>query len=87
MAVAVSNSLPAFGFLTVVEDDEHGYFGGYLVLSELGRPLEFHCSTPIFPSQAPKNSLWQHFAILPVRRTNRAGACRKGEAAGAGSAD
>ncbi len=54
MAVAVSNSLPAFGFLTVVEDDEHGYFGGYLVLSELGRPLEFHCSTPIFPSQAQK---------------------------------
>jgi len=50
----VSNSLPAFGFLTVVEDSQHGFFGGYLVLSELGRPLEFHCSTPVLPSQAQK---------------------------------
>lgn len=54
MDAAVSNSLPAFGFLTVVEDERHGFFGGYLVLSELGRPLEFHCSTPIFPSPAQK---------------------------------
>jgi len=54
MHVPVPNSLPAFGFLTVVEDDRHGFFGGYLVLSELGRPLEFHCSTPILPSTAQK---------------------------------
>lgn len=54
MAAAARNSLPAFGFLTVVEDDQHGFFGGYLVLSELGRPLEFHCSTPIFPSPAQR---------------------------------
>jgi hypothetical protein len=54
MHSAVSNSLPAFGFLTVVEDEQHGFFGGYLVLSELGRPLEFHCSTPVFPSQAQR---------------------------------
>jgi hypothetical protein len=44
--------LPAFGFLTVVESSEHGMFGGYLVLSPLGRPLEFRCSTPIAPSRA-----------------------------------
>lgn len=50
----LSNSLPAFGFLTVAEDDQHGFFGGYLVLSQLGRPLEFHCSTPIFPSKAQR---------------------------------
>ena len=50
----LSNSLPAFGFLTVSEDDQHGFFGGYLVLSQLGRPLEFHCSTPIFPSAAQR---------------------------------
>lgn len=50
----MSNSLPAFGFLTVSEDDQHGFFGGYLVLSQLGRPLEFHCSTPIFPSAAQR---------------------------------
>ena len=50
----VSNSLPAFGFLTAVEDERHGFFGGYLVLSQLGRPLEFHCSTPVLPSQAQR---------------------------------
>ncbi len=54
MDLSVPNSLPAFGFLTVVEDQQHGFFGGYLVLSELGRPLEFHCSTPIFPSPAQR---------------------------------
>ncbi len=51
---ALCNSLPAFGFLTVVEDEQHGFFGGYLVLSELGRPLEFHCSTPVLPSKAQR---------------------------------
>jgi hypothetical protein len=54
MTSVASNSLPAFGFLTVIEDSEHGFFGGYLVLSELGRPLEFHCSTPVFPSPAQR---------------------------------
>jgi hypothetical protein len=43
---------PAFGFLTAVEDAQHGFFGGYLVLSERGRPLEFHCSTPVLASPA-----------------------------------
>lgn len=50
----MSKSLPAFGFLTALEDPQHGYFGGYLVLSELGRPLEFHCSTPVMPNQAQR---------------------------------
>lgn len=54
MNEAASNSLSAFGFLTVIEDQQHGFFGGYLVLSELGRPLEFHCSTPVLPSQAQR---------------------------------
>ena len=49
-----ANSLSAFGFLTVLEDPQHGFFGGYLVLSELGRPLEFHCSTPVYPNEAQK---------------------------------
>jgi len=48
------NSLPAIGFLTALEDPTHGWFGGYLVLSHLGRPLEFHCSTPVQPSRAQK---------------------------------
>lgn len=52
MAPEVSQTTPAFGFLTAVEDAQHGFFGGYLVLSERGRPLEFHCSTPVLASQA-----------------------------------
>ena len=52
MAPEASRPTPAFGFLTAVEDARHGFFGGYLVLSERGRPLEFHCSTPVLASQA-----------------------------------
>ena len=43
-----------FGYLSTVESAEHGYFGGYLVLSALGRPLEFHCTAPIRPSRAQR---------------------------------
>jgi len=45
-------ALPAFGFLTVLEHTEHGLFGGYLVLSPQGRPLEFRGSTPVMASRA-----------------------------------
>jgi hypothetical protein len=41
-----------FGYLSTVETPEHGYFGGYLIVSPLGRPLEFHCTAPIRPSRA-----------------------------------
>ena len=41
-----------FGYLSAVESAEHGFFGGYLLLSPLGRPLEFHCTAPIRPSRA-----------------------------------
>ena len=43
-----------FGYLSTIESAEHGYFGGYLVLSGLGRPLEFHCTAPIRPSRAQR---------------------------------
>ena len=42
----------ALGFLTVVEDSQHGLFGGYLVLNAAGRPLEFHCTAPVKPNRA-----------------------------------
>lgn len=45
-------SIPAIGFLTIVRDEEHGLFGGYLVLNPLGRPLEFHCTAPVKPNRA-----------------------------------
>jgi hypothetical protein len=52
MDADTSKSLPAIGFLTVLESADHGVFGGYLVLSPHGRPLEFRCSTPVAASRA-----------------------------------
>ena len=43
---------PTFGYLSVLETPEHGHFGGYLIVSRLGRPLEFHCTAPVLPSRA-----------------------------------
>ncbi len=51
-AVRSSTGKAAIGFLTVVEHPQHGLFGGYLVLNESGRPLEFHCTAPVKPSRA-----------------------------------
>jgi hypothetical protein len=45
-------SLPTIGFLTVLEQPEVGWTGGYLVLNTLGRPLEFHCTAPVKTSRA-----------------------------------
>jgi hypothetical protein len=47
-----SNSKPAIGFLTVIENPQFGLFGGYLILNMAGRPLEFHCTAPIKPNRA-----------------------------------
>ncbi len=43
---------PAFGYLSVLESAEHGFFGGYLIISDWGRPLEFHCTAPVRPTRA-----------------------------------
>lgn len=43
---------PSFGFLSTLESPQYGYFGGYLIVSLLGRPLEFHCTSPVRPSRA-----------------------------------
>ncbi len=45
-------SLPSIGFLTVVEDEQLGLLGGYLVLNAAGRPLEFHCTAPVKANRA-----------------------------------
>ena len=47
-----TKTLLALGFITVRHHVEHGYFGGYLILNQLGRPLEFHCTLPVKPSRA-----------------------------------
>src|SRR4051812_642677 len=38
----------------MIESGEHGYFGGYLIVSVLGRPIEFHCTAPVRPSRAQR---------------------------------
>jgi hypothetical protein len=45
---------PTFGYLSAVYSADHGYFGGYLIVSPLGRPLEFHCTAPVLPSRAQR---------------------------------
>jgi hypothetical protein len=49
MDAATKNTL---GFLTVVASPQYGLCGGYLILNPAGRPLEFHCTTPIKPNRA-----------------------------------
>jgi hypothetical protein len=45
-------SPPSFGFLSIQENAELGYLGGYLLLNASGRPIEFHCTAPIKPTRA-----------------------------------
>ena len=42
----------ALGFLTVLEHEQLGLVGGYLILNPAGRPLEFHCTAPIKANRA-----------------------------------
>jgi hypothetical protein len=42
----------SLGFLSIRQHSDHGYFGGYLVVNNLGRPLEFHCTLPVKPTRA-----------------------------------
>jgi hypothetical protein len=52
MTLEIPNQEPIFGYLSTVRSTEHGYFGGYLIISAIGRPLEFHCTAPVRPSRA-----------------------------------
>lgn len=47
MTQSFANSPPTFGFLTVVEVPQLGHCGGLLIVSHIGRPIEFHCTTPV----------------------------------------
>lgn len=40
------------GFLTVIDHEIFGLVGGYLILNPTGRPLEFHCTSPVKPNRA-----------------------------------
>ncbi len=52
MATGGGKSKAYLGFFTVIQDAEYGLLGGYLVLNQVGRPEEFHCTAPIRPSRA-----------------------------------
>jgi len=52
MTVKDPRQIPAIGFLTVCEFTDQGWFGGYLIVNAIGRPLEFHCTAPVKPNRA-----------------------------------
>ncbi|MCA9241878.1 MAG: hypothetical protein KDA37_16825 [Planctomycetales bacterium] len=49
---ASPKTTPAVGYLAISHDPQHGFLGGLLIVSPQGRPLEFHCSTPVLPTRA-----------------------------------
>ena len=64
MPTETTSEAPLFGYLTVVDDSAHGACGGYLVLNQQGRPVEFHCTAPVSPSRA------QQILYGPTLRTS-----------------
>jgi hypothetical protein len=52
MSAATPLESELFGYLTVVDDPAHGSCGGYLVINQYGRPVEFHCTAAVSPSRA-----------------------------------
>ena len=49
---STAKTFPPIGFFTIVERSDVGFTGGYLVLNAAGRPLEFHCTTPLRPNRS-----------------------------------
>ncbi len=47
-----NNKTLSLGFVTVRHHPLHGYFGGYLIVNSLARPMEFHCTLPVQPTRA-----------------------------------
>ncbi len=41
-----------YGFVTTVEIEQLGLCGGLLLLNQVARPLEFHCTLPIKPTRS-----------------------------------
>ena len=45
-------SQKSLGFVSVRYRLDQGYFGGYLLVNSVARPLEFHCTVPVQPTRA-----------------------------------
>ena len=54
MSEPLNNSKTTFGFISVMEIEGLGHCGGLLIVSQLGRPIEFHCSAPVVTNRAQK---------------------------------
>ena len=52
MEAKKDNKTISLGFVTVRHHPVHGFFGGYLIVNSLARPLEFHCTLPVQPTRA-----------------------------------
>lgn len=52
------------GFLTIVEDGDGTLRGGYLIVSEQGRPLEFHFTQPVVFSKQERLLYGRQFGTL-----------------------
>lgn len=53
LASSVATSIMNLGFLSVMQEAS-GYFGGYLVTNQWGRPMEFRLSTAVQPNRVQK---------------------------------
>ncbi len=49
---SAAGASPEIGFFSIVHLESLGYCGGYLVLNENCRPLEFHCTFPVKPERS-----------------------------------
>jgi hypothetical protein len=47
MTASSAKPSACLGFLSVIENNDLGLLGGYLLLNAAGRPLEFHCTAPV----------------------------------------
>ncbi len=49
-----TSSATSFGFISICEIEGIGFCGGLLLCSQIGRPIEFHCSAPVAINRAQK---------------------------------
>lgn len=52
MATDNGLSQKSLGFVSIRQRVDQGYFGGYLLVNSVARPLEFHCTVPVQPTRA-----------------------------------
>ena len=52
MTASTPETTPLIGYLTFAELDDCGVVGGYLLVNQFARPVEFHCSAPLRPNRA-----------------------------------